>query len=136
MSPVDLIVSAIATQEGFFKYLGHATLPQVRNNPGDLRYMGQIGASAPGWNKIGVPPVATFSDLPHGVAALYRQVWLWVAQGKTLRDIVMTQDAATVTVYLANVQEWTGLPADTPILDLLPALQPAYSVKRDASLSS
>jgi len=126
MLPVDLICSAIATQEGFFSS-DPEVIPRKQNNPGDLRYAGQLGAT--GW-KIAPEPIATFSDLPHGVAALYRQVWQWVAMGLTLREMIARQDQATEAVYLANVQEWTGLPADTPILELLPPLVPANSLKR------
>ena len=127
MLPVDLICSAIATQEGWFS-LDPEVIPRRRNNPGDLLFRGQIGASAPGWNKIGVPPIATFSSSKLGMAALYRQVWQFVAMGLTLREMIegwAPPSENDTAAYLANVLEWTKLPADTPIIDLLPPLQHA-----------
>lgn len=126
MLPVDLICSAIATQEGWFNE-NPEVLPRQLNNPGDLRFAGQIGATAPGWNKIDLPPIATFPDSKHGMAALYRQVWRFVAEGLTLRQLIETWAPPSENnsgQYLRNVQEWTGLPTDTPILDLLPPLMP------------
>ena len=40
--PIELLACAIATQEGWFV---RAALPFLRNNPGDLTYAGQVGAS-------------------------------------------------------------------------------------------
>jgi hypothetical protein len=121
--PVDLLACAIATQEGFF--LGF-TIPEVRNNPGDLDYAGQIGAvrAAPGSVE---PLLALFETLPLGVAALYRQLWLQVAQGQTVRQIINQWAPASAgndtSAYLTNILKWTGLSADTPVLELLPPLQ-------------
>jgi hypothetical protein len=121
--PVELLACAIATQEGAF---GAATnRPVVRNNPGDLRFAGQKGAITPS-----VPnDIATFVKLSQGTAALFRQLWLQVASGQTVRQIIAQWappgvDQNNTTVYLQNVLNWTGLPADTPVLDLLPALVP------------
>ena len=86
MLPVDLICSAIATQEGWFS-LDPEVIPRRRNNPGDLLFRAQIGASAPGWNKIGVPPIATFSSSKLGMAALYRQVWQFVSKRAALESV-------------------------------------------------
>ena len=116
--PVMLLASAIATQEGFFA--ATATIPSLRNNPGDLIYAGQIGAVRPA-RRSADPAIAVFASLPLGIAALYRQLWLQVAQGQTVRQIINQWDPGNPT-YLTNVLEWTGLPADTPMLELLPPL--------------
>ena len=118
--PVELLACAIASQEGFFT---PGTTPAVRNNPGDIRYAGQKGALPPAHPN----DIATFSTLPLGVAALFRQLWLQVASGQTVRQIIAAWAPAGVdgnnnTAYLQNVLAWTGLPADTPVLDLLPPL--------------
>ncbi len=72
-----------------------------------------------------VEPIARFKTLPLGVTALYRQLWLQVANGQTVRQII-NQWAPTnennTSVYLENVLSWTKLPADTPVLSLLPEL--------------
>jgi hypothetical protein len=119
-NPVDLLACAIATQEGFFA--AGSTIPKTRNNPGDLDYAGQIGAARPPLGSAN-PNIAMFTSLPLGVAALYRQLWLQIAQGQTVRQIIEQWDPGNPT-YLANVLAWTKLPADTPVLQLPPALVP------------
>jgi len=115
--PVELLACAIATQEGFFV---KGTIPQVRNNPGDLDNAGQIGARFPP-STAPDPEIAIFTSLPLGVTALFRQVWLQVAEGQTVRQIINQWDDQD-PVYLKNVLQWTKLPADTPVLELLPPL--------------
>ena len=121
--PVELLACAIATQEGWFL---PGSKPSLRNNPGDLRLADQIGASVP----IGVSeprPIAQFASQALGTTALFRQVWLQVAEGQTVRQIVNQWAPASEndsTAYLQNVLHWTGLPADVPVLELLPALVP------------
>jgi len=115
--PVKSLADSIATQEGFFV---ENSIPQIRNNPGDLDYAGQIGASKP--SPAGpLPNIAVFASKALGVAALYRQLWLQVAEGQTVRQIV-AQWAGNNPAYLANVLGWTGLPADTSVLELLSPL--------------
>ncbi len=122
--PVELLACAIATQEGFFSASGHAQ-PQLKNNPGDIRFANQLNAAAPEWDGRGVAPIATFKTPATGVTGLYRQLWMQVAEGQTVAQII-AQWAPPVenqtTLYLRNVLAWTGLPADVPVLDLLPPL--------------
>jgi hypothetical protein len=122
--PVELIACAIATQEGWFD---PGTLPQLHNNPGDLRFAGQIGAFRPlGWSApTGAEPIAAFKSRGSGVAALFRQVWLQVASGQTVRQIISQWAPPTennTSAYLQDVLAWTGLPADIPVLELIPPL--------------
>ena len=119
--PVELLCCALASQEGAWD---PGSIPLIRNNPGDLDYAAQLGASRP---PLGSPDasIAMFATPEAGIAALFRQVWLQVAQGQTVRQIV-EQWAPPAdndsTTYLANVIEWTGLPTDTPVLEILPPL--------------
>lgn len=119
--PVELLAAAIARQEGWWL---EESIPQIRNNPGDLTFAGQIGASkSPAGAQS--PSVATFSSRALGLTALFRQLWLQVAEGQTVRQVINQWAPASennTTVYLQNVLNWTGLPADTPILELLPPL--------------
>ena len=118
--PVELLACAIATQEGFF---APGTVPAVQHNPGDLRFAGQMGAYTPAPTLS--HPIATFATLPLGVTALFRQLWLQVAEGQTVRQIIAQwapPSENNTSAYLANVINWTGLPADTPVLSLLPPL--------------
>ena len=120
--PVELLACAIATQEGFFIV---GSTPERSNNPGDLRYAGQFGAQQPPPH-TGMPPIATFDTLPHGITALFRQLWLQVAAGQTVAQIVAQwapPNENNTSVYLQNVLRWTGLAADTPVLQLLSPLQ-------------
>lgn len=122
MHPVEALACAIAAQEGWFV---PGSMPRDKSNPGDLRYARQIGASARGWNGTGAAPIASFITDSLGVAALFRQIWLQVAEGQTVRQIIAQWAPANennTSVYLANVLAWTQLPGDTPVLDLLPGL--------------
>lgn len=120
--PVELLACAIATQEGFFS---PGSTPVLRNNPGDIRFANQLNATAPGWNGKPPAPIATFKGPREGIVGLYRQLWLQVATGQTVRQIIAQWAPPTennTTVYLQHVLAWTGLPADTPVLQLLPLL--------------
>ena len=128
INPIEILVSAIATQEGAFSPL---SLPVLRNNPGDLRYAGQPHASSPAWNKGGAVPIAIFSGdqygsaWQYGVLALYRDILAKAAQGSTVRQIIAVfapPSENDTAQYIANVLEWTGLPADVPLVQLLPPL--------------
>lgn len=115
--PVRLICCAIAQKEGYFV---EDSIPQLRNNPGDLDYAGQLGAfkvasTAPD------PDIAAFQTKQLGIAAIFRQVWLQVAEGQSLQELITQWDSADPT-YLPDVVAWTGLPVDVPILTLLPDL--------------
>lgn len=126
--PVELLACSISTQEGWFDPSG-ATISQRRRNPGDLRYANQIGASWPAGDMgdavKGTPPIAQFSSNVLGITALFRQLWLQVAEGQTVRQIISQWAPPTennTSAYLQDVLGWTGLPADVPVLELLPPL--------------
>jgi hypothetical protein len=121
MHPVEALACAIATQEGWFLA---GSRPQIRHNPGDLRFACQIGAKTP-QPANGPPPIATFDTDTNGIAALFRQIWLQVAEGQTARQIIAQWAPASennTRVYLENVLAWTKLPPDEPVLNLLPPL--------------
>lgn len=119
--PVELIVCAISTQEG--ELLSH-----TRNNPGNLRYAEQHGASRPDGHEgpiRPVEPVAQFVTWEAGVVALWRDTWAKVATGMTLRAIIYVfapPNENNSAEYLSNVAEWTRLPLETPIINILPPL--------------
>ena len=107
---VDQIARAISRQEG----------PNNRNNPGNLRWAGQIGASSSGLG--GEPPLAKFSSLGLGVVGLYRQIWADIARGDTLRQLIWSWAPPSENnsdQYALNVANWTGLPLDVPLVDLV-----------------
>lgn len=125
--PVELLACAIATQEGWFVA---GTIPATRRNPGDLRYAGQVGATRPDGTSGPVhpntaEPIALFPSAAVGIAALYRQLWLQVAHGQTVRDIIRQwapPNENNTGAYLSAVLSFTMLPPDVAVLDLLPPL--------------
>jgi hypothetical protein len=136
---VDILFTAIARQEG--EYAPGPDVPKLQNNPLDLRYAGQIGASCPrcgadeghvpsgGWCRpFGQVPkqihaVAQFDTLAQGIAAGYRQLWADIARGDSLRALITSWAPANennTANYLANVQKWTGITdVDAPLLNCL-----------------
>jgi hypothetical protein len=120
--PIELLACAIATQEGWFQ---PDAIPAKRNNPGDLRFAHQMGATVPAGAPESPPPIAQFENKALGTTALFRQLWLQVAQGQTVRQIIAQWAPPTennTSAYLQDVLNWTGLPADVPVLTLLPPL--------------
>ena len=120
--PVILLCCAIATQEGWFT---PNTIPAMQFNPGDLRYAQQMNASAPGWNGQGAPPIATFTSPETGITGLFRQIWLQVAEGQTVAQIIAQlapPNENDTSAYLQDVLEWTGLKADVPMLQQIAPL--------------
>ena len=115
-NPIELLACAIGTEEGVF---APGSLPMRNNNPGDLRFAGQLNAVE------GESGFAVFSSMPAGVVGLYRQLLAQVAEGQTVRQIIAQWAPPTennTSQYLANVLKWTGLPADTPVMELMPPL--------------
>lgn len=120
MSLVDKIANAIAREEGFFN---PANLPARLNNPGDLNFAGQVGATPftePGRSAA----YAKFDTIAHGIAALYRQIWADIARGCTLCTLIESwapaEDGNNPGSYLQNVVTWTGIDnTETKLLDLV-----------------
>ena len=125
--PVELIVCAVGTMEGWFD-TDRTVIPVVRNNPGDLRFAHQANATRPDGTTAGnlaAEPVCVFSSVHAGICGAFRDIWAKTAKGETVRQMISIYappNENNTSVYLENVLEWTGLPADTPVLDLLPPL--------------
>lgn len=131
--PVTLLANAIATREGFFVM---GTTPNIRDNPGDLRYAGQAGATCPTCklsggamrrctSSDGIHAIADFGSLALGTNALHRDLRAKVATGVTVRKLIeqfAPPNENDTSSYLSDVLNWTGLPPDIPVLDLLPRL--------------
>lgn len=120
---LDKLVYAIAVQEGFFTV---GTLPNRLNNPGDLEFAGQLNATAhpvPGRTT----PYAEFISAQAGITALYRQVWVFVALGITLRQLITRwapPNENDTQAYLRNVIRLSGISSpDTPLLLLVKLAQ-------------
>lgn len=121
--PVILLCCAVASQEGWFD--GPGAVPVDRNNPGDIRFAGQLNASAPGWDGTGAPPIATFTSAATGITGLFRQIWLQIAEGQTVAQIIAQWapvNQNNTSQYLQDVLQWTGLQADVPMLEQIAPL--------------
>jgi hypothetical protein len=127
--PILLLAAAIATQEN-----------NPGTNPGNLHYAGQFGAHCPrcGMTMLTSPTckstagtfpahtIAEFVDRKRGILALRRQILMQFDLGQTIPELIAQYappGANDTTQYVANVLSWTGLPADVPIIDLIPDLE-------------
>lgn len=92
------------------------SLSQVNNNPGNLRYVGQAGATG------SYKGYATFSTPDAGWSALERQLQLDARSGDTLAKFVseyappVENDTGSYLRYLVN---GLGVPATTPLTTIL-----------------
>ena len=126
---VDELFAAMARQEGAFDK--HPTIPQLCNNPLDLRFAHQIGARRPGNAPPPPPgepePIAEFNTLQLGIAAGYRQLWLDIARGETLGELISGHappNENDTAKYIADVMGWCQTPfLKDPTTVLLQRLQ-------------
>lgn len=93
-------------------YDAYGTMPRgIRNNnPGNLNYAGQAGATMEGGEG---GRFAVFESMQHGVAALYKQLQLYFKRGiNTLSSIVKTyapaSDNNNVDAYISALTKATG----------------------------
>ncbi|MGQ6231052.1 hypothetical protein ACUNFK_22895 [Serratia sp. IR-2025] len=98
--------------EGIDQHAQSSRLPRgIRNNnPGNLNYAGQAGATKEGGSD---GRFAIFESMQHGVAALYRQLQLYFKRGiNTLSSIVKTyapaSDNNNVDAYISALTKATG----------------------------
>lgn len=121
---LDKLVSAVAHMEGAAVA---GSIPQVRHNPGNLRYAHQANATRPDGSTLGnlaVEPIAEFRSTEAGICALYRDLLAKIAQGQTLRQLIYVyappSDGNDTAAYLANVLTWTGITnPDQKLIELL-----------------
>ena len=128
MGLIDRLAAAIAAQEGWFQPIvdGKKNIPQELNNPGDLVFTNQVGATA-GAFQGPLQDFAQWQTPQAGIVGLYRDLLAKIAHGMTLRELieVWAPPAENNTAaYLANVQGWTGIHVpDVPILTLIEPLE-------------
>jgi hypothetical protein len=120
---IDDIVAAFADCEGWWNPDPNV-IPRVTNNPLDLTFAMQHGASAkefPG-NPL---TFAAWKTPESGIVGAYRQVLAWTALGFSLRQMCKAQDGSNPN-YLSEMQQREALASidpDTPILELIPPLE-------------
>lgn len=122
-STTATIAAAIQTQEGYYP----GTLAYQNNNPGNLIYAGQAGATP------GAGGFASFPDYQTGLEALNNQIQLYAGRGLTIQGMMNVYAPAASgnnpTLYASNVATALGVSPDT----LLSSLSPGGAASLDAS---
>lgn len=117
---VTAVANAIQTQEGFYP----GSVSYTNNNPGNLMYAGQAGATA------GPGGFAVFSTYAAGYQALQNQITLDAVRGtdangmpvNTLGDLISSWAPASAgndtASYISSVTQQTGYSASDDLLSL------------------
>lgn len=128
-SAVNVLASAIQTQEGYYP----GSLAYQNNNPGNLVYAGQPGASP------GAGGFADFSSYDAGLSALKNQITLDATRGtdvngnpiNTVSDLITSwapPSQNNTAAYIASVSAQTGYDPDAPLSTLGASAVPAAPV--------
>ena len=113
------LAQAIFRQEGTVDASGNwvaSSLGYRLNNPGNLNYAGQPGASPSGQ---GNGSEAQFSSMDAGIAATNAQLALDASRGLTIQDEFTKWATGNNAAYIADVSAWTGYDPSTPISTVL-----------------
>jgi len=107
------IAGVIQQQEGYYP----GTLAYQNNNPGNLIYAGQSGATQ------GAGGFAKFSTYQDGLNALNNQLQLYAGRGLTISGMMnvyapATQAGNNPTLYASRIAGALGVSPDTRLLDL------------------
>jgi hypothetical protein len=86
------------------------------NNPGNLNYAGQPGASPSGQ---GNGSEAQFATMDQGIAATNAQLAKDAGRGLTIQDEFTKWATGNNAAYIADVSAWTGYDPSTPISTVL-----------------
>ena len=106
MATLTDLAKAVARQEG----------NTFGNNPGNLRYNGQYGATK------GANGFAVFATPELGWMALERQIALDASRGHTLSSFLAKYAPASENdtgTYIANVSSWTGIQPTDKLQEVL-----------------
>src|ERR1019366_926318 len=113
------LATAIFRQEGSIDASGNwvpSSLGYRLNNPGNLNYAGQPGASPSGQ---GNGSEAQFSSMDAGIAATNAQLALDAGRGLTIAQEFQKWSTGNQAAYTQNVSDWTGFDPSTPISTVL-----------------
>ena len=113
------LAQAIFRQEGVVDSSGNwvtGSLGYRLNNPGNLNYAGQPGATPSGQ---GNGSEAQFDTLADGIAATNAQLALDASRGLTLAQRLQTWATGNQAAYVANVSSWLGVDPNTPLSQLV-----------------
>jgi hypothetical protein len=106
---VGTIASTIQTQEGYFP----GSLAYRNNNPGNLLYVGQSGAT------LGERGFARWRSYEEGLEALYNQIQLYASRGLTIDQMMAiyapASDDNNPAAYAQRIAAALGVSVDTPL---------------------
>jgi hypothetical protein len=85
------------------------------NNPGNLNFAGQPGATP---TTTGNGHEAQFATLDEGIAATEAQLALDASRGLTLSERLHTWARGNKQAYVNNVSAWLGVDPNTPLTAL------------------
>lgn len=110
---VNSIAQAIQQQEGYYP----GSLAYTNNNPGNLIYAGQSGATQ------GAGGFAAFPDYATGYQALLNQIQLYASRGMTISQMMAVYAPAgqgnnDPTAYANTVAAAVGASPDTALTDI------------------
>jgi hypothetical protein len=109
------LANAIFRQEGSLDVSGNwvpSSLGYRNNNPGNLNFAGQPGATP---TTTGNGHEAQFATLDEGIAATEAQLALDASRGLTLSERLDTWATGNKQAYVNNVSSWLGVDPNTPL---------------------
>lgn len=124
MTTLQDLAHAIFRQEGSQHADGSwnsSALGYRLNNPGNLNYAGQAGATAVKlWDPVAGAYItyAKFQTLEQGVSATERQLALDARRGLTVGQRLRSWATANKEAYVEHVSTWLGIDPNTPLADL------------------
>ena len=121
------LAQAIFRQEGTIDSSGNwvpSSLGYRLNNPGNLNYAGQPGASPSGQ---GNGSEAQFATMDQGIAATNAQLALDAGRGLTIQQEFTKWATGNQGAYIQNVSDWTGFDPSTPISTVLAGGDSSFS---------
>lgn len=115
---LSTIASTIQQVEGYYP----GSLAYINNNPGNLIYVGQSGAS-PGQGNVNSTPFAKFSSYQDGLNALYSQIQIYANQGLTITQMMQKyapgdDPVNNPTSYAATIAAALGVTPDTLLTNI------------------
>lgn len=122
------LAQAIFRQEGVTDASGNwvtSSLGYRLNNPGNLNYAGQPGATP---TTMGNGQEAQFATLADGIAATDAQLAKDAGRGLTLAQRLQTWATSNQAAYVANVSNWLGVDPNTPLSALVGPGMPSPSL--------
>lgn len=121
------LATAIFRQEGTVDAAGNwvpSSLGYRLNNPGNLNYAGQPGATP---TTSGNGQEAQFSSMDAGIAATNAQLALDSGRGLTIQQEFTKWATGNQGAYIQNVSDWTGFDPSTPLSTVLSGGDPSFS---------